>query len=606
MDTLQTDILIIGAGGGGLRAAIAAAEANPKLSIALVSKVYPMRSHTVAAEGGSAGVVQAHDSLDYHFDDTVSGGDWLSDQDVVEYFVNHATEENIRLEHWGCPWSRKPDGRVNVRAFGGMKVERTWFAADKTGFHILHTLFQTSIKYPQIKRFDEYFCTDLLVNDGVCQGVLALDIAEGTFTTMLAKSVIIATGGAGRVYRFNTNGGIVTGDGMALAYRQGVALRDMEFVQYHPTGLPGSGILMTEGCRGEGGILTNSEGYRYLQDYALGPVTPLGETKNKAMELGPRDRLSQAFWHEEQKGRVITTERGTAVNLDLRHLGEKKINERLPFIRELARSYVGVDPVYAPIPVRPTVHYTMGGIQTNVLTQTSLRGLYAVGECASSGLHGANRLGSNSLSELGVFGRVAGEQAAEHAAQADMPQFDAVKVQAAEREAGWQALRIRKGGANGDSLALIRKELADSMEAGVGIYRENARVQATCDKIAELQQRYQQLGLQDGSQTFNTEWLYAIELGFLLDVGEAMAHSARARNESRGSHQRLDQFKERDDINYLKHTQAYKEPGAAPRLEYQDVVITKSQPAVRAYGAAGDAKAAGIGAANGDQQGDKR
>jgi len=595
METLQTDILIIGAGGGGLRAAIAAAETNPKLSISLVSKVYPMRSHTVAAEGGAAGVVQAHDSLDYHFNDTVSGGDWLSDQDVVEYFVNHATEENIRLEHWGCPWSRKPDGRINVRAFGGMKVERTWFAADKTGFHILHTLFQTSIKFPQIQRFDEYFCTDLLVKDGGCQGVLVLDIANGTFTTILAKSVIIATGGAGRVYRFNTNGGIVTGDGMALAYRQGVELRDMEFVQYHPTGLPGSGILMTEGCRGEGGILTNSEGYRYLQDYALGPETPLGQTKNKAMELGPRDRLSQAFWHEEQKGRVISTERGTAVNLDLRHLGEQKINERLPFIRELARSYVGVDPVYAPIPVRPTVHYSMGGIETNGLTQTSIRGLYAVGECASSGLHGANRLGSKSLAELGVFGRVAGEQAAEHAAQADMPQFADVKTQAVENEAGWQALRSRKasstGGSNaGDSLALIRQELADTMEAGVGIYRESAGVQATCDKIAELQQRYQRVGLHDGSQTFNTEWLYAIELGFLLDVGEAMAHSALARKESRGSHQRLDQFDQRDDVNYLKHTQAYRQSGAAPTLKYQDVVITKSQPAVRAYGAAGEAK----------------
>ncbi|MEH6472203.1 MAG: fumarate reductase (quinol) flavoprotein subunit [Halopseudomonas sp.] len=588
METLQTDILIIGAGGGGLRAAIAAAEANPKLSIALVSKVYPMRSHTVAAEGGCAGVVQDHDSLDYHFDDTVSGGDWLSDQDVVEYFVQHAAEENYQLEHWGCPWSRKPDGRVNVRAFGGMKIERTWFAADKTGFHILHTLFQTSIKYPQIKRHDEYFVTDLIVNDGVCQGALMLDIANGTFTAILAKSVIIATGGAGRVYRFNTNGGIVTGDGMALAYRQGVALRDMEFVQYHPTGLPGSGILMTEGCRGEGGILTNSEGYRYLQDYALGPETPLGAPKNKQMELGPRDRLSQAFWHEEQKGRVIATERGTAVNLDLRHLGEAKINERLPFIRELARAYVGVDPVHAPIPVRPTVHYTMGGIQTDIHTQTSIRGLYAVGECASSGLHGANRLGSNSLAELGVFGKVAGEQAADHASQAEMPQFDAVKAQVAEHEAGWQALRT----ANGDEkLATIRQELADTMEDGVGIYREDSQVQATCDKIAELQQRYQNVGMQDGSQTFNTEWLYGIELGFLLDVGQAMAHSALARKESRGSHQRLDGFDARDDAQYLKHTLAYKQQHAAPKLDYQEVVITKSQPAERAYGAAAESQA---------------
>lgn len=587
METLQTDILIIGAGGGGLRAAIAAAESNPGLSISLVSKVYPMRSHTVAAEGGAAGVVQEHDHLDYHFDDTVSGGDWLSDQNVVDYFVQHATEENYRLEHWGCPWSRKPDGRVNVRAFGGMKIERTWFAADKTGFHILHTLFQTSLKFPQIKRHDEFFCTDLIVNDGVCQGALVIDIANGTFTTILAKSVIIATGGAGRVYRFNTNGGIVTGDGMALAYRQGVPLRDMEFVQYHPTGLPGSGILMTEGCRGEGGILTNSEGYRYLQDYNLGPETPLGEAKNKYMELGPRDKLSQAFWHEEQKGRVIKTDRGTAVNLDLRHLGEQKINERLPFIRELSKAYVGVDPVTAPIPVRPTVHYTMGGIQTNILTETSIRGLFAVGECASSGLHGANRLGSNSLAELGVFGRVAGEQAAEHAKQADMPQFEAVKEQVNQNEAGWQSLRTAKGTEN---MADIRKELADTMEDGVGIYREESLVSATCNKLEELQDRYKNVGMKDGSLAFNTEWLYGIELGFLLDVGQAMANSALARKESRGSHQRLDEFNKRDDVNYLKHTLAYKQEGAAPKLEYQDVVITKSKPAERVYGAASEVK----------------
>jgi fumarate reductase flavoprotein subunit len=590
MQTIETDILIIGAGGGGLRAAIAAVDSDPSLNVALVSKVYPMRSHTVAAEGGCAGVVQDHDDFDYHFNDTVSGGDWLCDQDVVEFFVKQAPEENYQLEHWGCPWSRKPDGRVNVRAFGGMKIERTWFAADKTGFHILHTLFQTSTKYEQIKRYDEFFVTDLLVKDGVCQGALMLDIANGTFTTVLAKSVIIATGGAGRVYRFNTNGGIVTGDGMALAYRQGVALRDMEFVQYHPTGLPGSGILMTEGCRGEGGILTNAEGYRYLQDYELGPETPLGQPKNKYMELGPRDRLSQAFWHEEQKGRVLQTERGTAVNLDLRHLGEAKINERLPFIRELARAYVGVDPVNEAIPVRPTVHYTMGGIQTDIKTQTSLRGLYAVGECASSGLHGANRLGSNSLAELGVLGKVAGVQAAEHAKQADRPQLDQLNEQIQANAARWLELRSAKGD---ERPAKLRQELAETMEAGVGIYRDAERVQQTCDKLAELQQRYQNLGLQDGSQVFNTEWLTAIELGFLLDVGQAMAHSALQRKESRGSHQRLDEYKERDDGNYLKHTLAYKQAAGAPKLDYQDVVITKSQPAKRVYGAAAEQKQEG-------------
>lgn len=405
IDIIDTDIAIIGAGGAGLRAAIEIARTSPTSKIALISKVYPMRSHTVAAEGGAAGVVRDDDSLDNHFNDTVSGGDWLCDQDVVQYFVEHATGEMIQLEHWGCPWSRLPDGRANVRRFGGMKIPRTWFAADKTGFHILHTLFQTSLQYPSIKRFDEHFALDLLVDNDSVQGVLAFDMGRGVVRAFRAKSVIIATGGAGRVYQYNTNGGIVTGDGMALAYRHGVPLQDMEFVQYHPTGLPGSGILMTEGCRGEGGILTNKDGYRYLQDYGLGPETPIGEPKNKYMELGPRDRLSQAFYHEWKKGRTINTARGAVVHLDLRHLGESYINERLPFIRSLAQKFVGVDPVHHPIPVRPTAHYTMGGIKTDIDCHTPLSGLFAVGECASVGLHGANRLGSNSLTELSVFGK---------------------------------------------------------------------------------------------------------------------------------------------------------------------------------------------------------
>lgn len=586
METLRADVVIIGAGGAGLRAAIAVAQSDPTLEVALVSKVYPMRSHTVAAEGGCAGVVQDHDSLDYHFADTVSGGDWLCDQDVVQYFVEHATEENLRLEHWGCPWSRRADGTVNVRAFGGMKIERTWFAADKTGFHILHTLFQTSLRFPQIKRYDEYFCTDLLMHDNRCVGVQAIDIKNGSYCQVLGKAVIIATGGAGRVYRYNTNGGIVTGDGMAMAYRQGVALRDMEFVQYHPTGLPGSGILMTEGCRGEGGILTNKDGYRYLQDYELGPETPLGKPKNKYMELGPRDRLSQAFWHEEQQGRVIETQRGTAVNLDLRHLGEQKINERLPFIRELAKSYVGVDPVHEPIPVRPTAHYTMGGIETDIHTKTSIPGLYAIGECASVGLHGANRLGSNSLAELSVFGKVAGEQAADFARQSVSVDSAQLSEQVKNNCARWDALRISKGG---EKLADIRNDMAEAMESGVGIFRSSDGVQATASVLQALQVRMGKLDMSSSHHAFNTEWLVAIELGFMLDVAQAMTISAAARNECRGSHQRLDGCLVRDDERFLKHSQAYYQAGQAPKLSYQDVVITHSPPAARAYGDAQNA-----------------
>ncbi|MCP4041872.1 MAG: FAD-binding protein, partial [Gammaproteobacteria bacterium] len=309
------------------------------LKIALISKVYPMRSHTCAAEGGAAGVLKPDDSLEQHFNDTVGGGDWLCDQDVVEYFVNEAPKELMQLEHWGCPWSRLPDGSVQVRPFGGMKVKRTWMAADKSGFHILHTLFQTSLKYPSIQRYDEFFTTDLLVVDGRCRGVSAIEMSSGQMRHFHAKAVIICTGGAGRIFPFTTNGAIKTGDGSAMAYRAGIPLKDMEFVQYHPTGLPSTGILLTEGCRGEGGVLRNKDGYRYLQDYGMGPETPLGKPQLKTMELGPRDRVSQAFWQEQQKGNTITTKWGDCTYLDLTHLGEKHIDAKLPMTRDLAKSY---------------------------------------------------------------------------------------------------------------------------------------------------------------------------------------------------------------------------------------------------------------------------
>jgi fumarate reductase flavoprotein subunit len=587
MQIIKTDVAIIGAGGSGLRAAIEIAENYPQLDIALISKVYPMRSHTVAAEGGASGVVEEDDSFEQHFHDTVSGGDWLCEQDVVQYFVENAAEQLTQLEHWGCPWSRKADGNINVRAFGGMQKKRTWFAADKSGFHILHTLFQTSTKHPKITRFDEHFCLDLIVEDNKIQGVVILDIAEGEAKLIHAKSVIMATGGAGRVYTYNTNGGIVTGDGMSLAYRHGVALRDMEFIQYHPTGLPGSGILMTEGCRGEGGVLTNKAGYRYLQDYGLGPETPLGQPKNKHMELGPRDKISQCFWQEQQKGNVVSTDRGDVVYLDLRHLGEAKINERLPFIRELAKAYAGVDPVHEPIPVRPTVHYTMGGIATDAKTATSLSGLYAIGECASIGLHGANRLGSNSLSELLVFGKLAGQQAAEYAQQSQHQELTPLRVQAEKIMQRTEALLNSNGS---EKMADIRQAMGDCMEQGVGIYRTQASMQQTIDTLAQLKQRYKNIKITDKSSVFNTEFLYAIELGYLLDTAEAIAHSALLREESRGSHQRIDEFKQRDDVNFLKHSLAYYQADSAPVIKYAAVTITTSQPAERVYGAASETK----------------
>ncbi|MCC8464269.1 MULTISPECIES: fumarate reductase (quinol) flavoprotein subunit [Photorhabdus] len=582
MQIFNADLAIIGAGGAGLRAAIAAAEANPQMKIALISKVYPMRSHTVAAEGGSAAVTQAHDSYDFHFNDTVSGGDWLCEQDVVEYFVENCPTEMIQLEQWGCPWSRKEDGSVNVRRFGGMKIERTWFAADKTGFHMLHTLFQTSLKYPQIQRFDEHFVLDILVDEGQVRGLVALNMMEGTKIQIRANAVIMATGGAGRVYRYNTNGGIVTGDGMGIAFRHGVPLRDMEFVQYHPTGLPGSGILMTEGCRGEGGILVNKDGYRYLQDYGLGPETPLGKPENKYMELGPRDKVSQAFWHEWRAGRTISTPRGNVVYLDLRHLGEKKLLERLPFICELAKAYVGVDPVKEPIPVRPTAHYTMGGIETDQKCETLIKGLFAVGECSSVGLHGANRLGSNSLAELVVFGRLAGEEAVKHVQQTKPVNDRTLDAQARDVVARLNNLLKQKGT---ESWSKIRDEMGISMEEGCGIYRTPELMLKTIDKIAELKDRFKRVKITDNTNVFNTDLLYTIELGFSLDVAECMIHSAINRKESRGAHQRLDEgCTERDDENFLKHTLAFYNPESVPRLEYSDVKITKSIPAKRVYG----------------------
>ncbi|RBP05069.1 succinate dehydrogenase subunit A [Roseiarcus fermentans] len=585
MDHFDADVLIVGAGGAGLRAAIAVAEADPSLTVALVSKVLPMRSHTVAAEGGSAGVIQSTDSLEAHFHDTVAGGDWLCEQDVVEFFVSRSTPEMIQLEHWGCPWNRKPDGNINVRAFGGMKIERTWFAADRSGFHILHTLFQTSTKFPSIKRFDEYFCVDLIVDDGRAQGATVLSPVTGAFTAITARSVILATGGAGRVFRQNTNGGVVTGDGMALAYRHGVPLRDMEFMQYHPTCMPGTGLLFTEACRGEGGHLVNKDGYRYLQDYGLGPVTP--EPRNKTMELGPRDRLSQAFWHESQKGRTFETPGGDAVWLDLRHLGAAKIKERLPLIREMAIEFMDIDPALGQIPVRPAVHYTMGGVPTDIRTATSLPGLYAAGECASSGIHGANRLGSNSLAELFVFGHVAGDEAVKFSRGVSASDSGKLIDQAKASAAKALSLRDQKGG--GERHAVLRKEMALTMEKGCGIYRDAAGMQATCDKLAELKRRYREVTLEDKSAVWNTDWVTALELGYELDVAEAVAASALARRESRGAHQRLDGYENRDDAHFLAHSLATYREAAAPEISYGPVKITTSQPAVRAYGALGEA-----------------
>jgi fumarate reductase flavoprotein subunit len=488
------------------------------------------------------------------------------------------------MEHWGCPWSRELDGTVAVRPFGGMKIERTWFAADKTGFHMLHTLFQTSLKYNNVIRHDEWFATKILVENGRCQGVTAIEMRSGILKVIAAKSVIMCTGGAGRVFPFTTNGAIKTGDGMAMAYRAGIPLKDMEFVQYHPTGLPGTGILITEAARGEGGILVNKDGYRYLQDYDLGLPLDIKDSRHplkKSMELGPRDRLSQAFIKEREQEKTIPGPFGDVVHLDIRHLGRKKIDKKLPFVRELAKNYAGIDPVYEPIPVRPVVHYMMGGIDTNKEGSTILPGLFAAGECACVSINGANRLGSNSLTEILVYGARAGQAAAVFAAEHSEIDIEALKKQGADEYKRITRDFLQKDGGS-ERIATLRKEMHQIMEQSVDIFRSESGLKEACNKIEELKDRFSSILIEDKSLNFNTELTSALELENMIDVAESIIFSALSRRESRGSHQRTD-FANRDDENFLRHSLAYRTE-AESRIEYQDVVITKWPPAERIYG----------------------
>ncbi len=571
MDVVRHDIVIVGGGAAGLRAAIAAVETDPSLSVALVSKVYPMRSHTVSAEGGAAAVARSDDNLDMHAYDTIKGSDFLADQDVVEYFVEEAPKELTLLEHWGCPWSRNEDGSVATRAFGGMTTKRTWFAADKVGFHMLHTLFQHSMRFDRIVRYDEQFVTKLLVDGNRVGGVSALDVRTGEVRAVLGRAVILATGGAGKIFPFTTNGTIKTGDGMALAYRAGVPLKDMEFVQYHPTGLPGTGILITEATRGEGGHLLNAEGERFLttRDYGVG----------QKAELGPRDMIARAIVQEIQAGRGVKGPYGEYVHLDLRHLGEEKINKRLPFVRELGKTYAGVDPVHEPIPIRPVVHYMMGGVDTDADGATVLGGLYAAGETASVTINGANRLGSNSLTECLVFGARAGVHAAGYVRQGPDGSEATLRRQAEEEAARIATLRGRKKG--GERMTPIRSEMNQAMESGCGVYREEGATQAALTQIAQLKGRYADLRLEDDSTVFNTELIQALELGNMLDVAETVAISALHRKESRGAHSRPD-HPTRNDQDFLYHVLASFEAGG-PRLDRKSVTITRWQPEERKY-----------------------
>jgi fumarate reductase flavoprotein subunit len=460
-----------------------------------------------------------------------------------------------------------------------MKKMRTWFAADKTGFHMLHTLFQTSLKYTTITRYDEFFVTKLLVDDGRVQGVVAIELATGKIHAILAKAVILCTGGCGRVFPFTTNANIKTGDGMSLAYRAGAPLKDMEFVQYHPTGLPFTGILITEAARSEGGWMLNKDGYRYLQDYNLG--TPQPQPVLSSMELGPRDRLSQAFVKELEKGRTIDTPYGPVVHLDLRHLGEKLINAKLPFVRELCFKYQGLDPVKELIPVRPVVHYMMGGVHTDINGATPLQGLFAAGEVACVSINGANRLGSNSLTECLVFGARAGRAAAAYAAEQQEPSGH-ILAQAMDEQRRLDERFLRKTGGH-ERIATVREDMQKTTEESAGIYRTGMALLAAAETLRTLQERCQNIALDDHSQTFNTELVAALELSCMLDVAETIVQSALHRTESRGAHQRTD-FPKRDDEKFLAHSLVFQQEDGSPRVEYLPVTITRWPPAERVYG----------------------
>jgi succinate dehydrogenase / fumarate reductase flavoprotein subunit len=566
MEKFTHDIVIVGAGLAGLRAAVAAAEVSDKLDIAVLSKHHPLRSHSVCAQGGTAAVMREKDSLDLHAFDTVKGADYLADQDVVEFFVKQAPKEIILTEHWGCPWSRTQDGKIDQRPFGGHTFPRACFAADMTGFHEMHAIYGKAVTYSNVKFYDEWFVTSLIVENNAVIGLTAIEMATGKMLAIAAKAIIMATGGHERIYEFTTFSHTTTGDGMAMAYRAGAPLEDMEFVQFHPTGLVPSGVLITEGARGEGGYLINANGERFLKKYAP-----------EKMELAPRDVISRAEQTEILEGRGLEGPYGPYIALDLRHLGEEKINERLPLIRDVAIKLGGVDPVKEPVPIRPAAHYSMGGIKANMKTETPIAGLYAAGECSCISVHGANRLGTNSTAECLVFGAVAGEAAAGHAMKSTVHEIPKEKLMAEEKRVYDGIL----GSEGSERVSAIRDEMRHIMNEKVWIYRTGEQLQTALKEIRELKRRFRHVKVDDKGKPFNTGFLSALQLDFMLELGEATIVSAISRTESRGAHSRTD-YPKRDDQNWLKHTLAYYTKDG-PRLEYTPVTITKWSPVARTY-----------------------
>jgi succinate dehydrogenase / fumarate reductase flavoprotein subunit len=563
------DILIIGGGAAGLRAAIAAAETDASLKIAIISKVYPTRSHTVSAEGGIAAAMREYDSVENHAYDTVKGSDFLADQDAVEFFTGRAREEIVTLEHWGCPWSREENGKIAVRAFGGMNVKRTVYAADKTGFYLLHSLFERSLLYENITRFDEWYVTGLITDDHGIGGIEAIRMKTGGLAAIRAKAVIMATGGAGRVYKFTTNSALNTGDGLALAYEAGAALKDMEFVQFHPTAMAKTGILITEAARGEGGHLVNRNGERFLKKYLP-----------EKMELGPRDLVSRAILSEIRDGNGCSGAHGEHVLLDIRHLGKKTIDEKLPLVREIAMSYGNTDPVSEPIAVRPAQHYTMGGISTDINTQSTLPGLFAAGEAACVTIHGANRLGSNSLAECIVFGAQAGKSAAEYCLKHHHKQSDN-QASGGQRLKTGHLLKTILENEGKESIADIRNRMQETMDACAGILRDGKELVKGLSVIKELAEKSDRIGIADKSLVFNTSLTSLLELKSMLKVCEIIFECALRREESRGAHYRTD-FPLRDDSRFLKHHLAVKD-GKDIKISDLAVTMTKWEPEERKY-----------------------
>jgi succinate dehydrogenase / fumarate reductase flavoprotein subunit len=569
------DAVIVGAGGAGLRAALELGQAG---SVAVLSKLYPTRSHTGAAQGGIGAALgnSEEDLWEWHMFDTVKGGDYLVDQAAAELMSHEAIDTVYELEHWGLPFDRTPDGKIAQRPFGGHThhfgqgpVRRSCYAADRTGHMILQTLYQQCVRH-NVQFFNEYHVLDLLIHDGVACGVMAYQILTGETHTFRAKTVLFATGGMGRMFKITSNAHALTGDGPAIALRQGVPMEDMEFFQFHPTGIRNMGILITEAVRGEGGILLNNEGERFMERYS--PTL---------LDLAPRDIVSRAIYLEVQAGRGIDGK--DYVHLDASHLGREVVEAKLPDIADFCMTYLGVNPTVEPMPVQPTAHYAMGGIPTDVdgrvlidEENTPLPGFYAAGECACVSVHGANRLGTNSLVDIVVFGRRAGRDMARF-----MQENDFVALPPEPECKACDEVEHLLHSTGGESVAVIRQELQEVMMDNVGVFRIEEQMRAAVDKVHLLQERYRRVSLQDKGTRFNTELLEAIELGYLLDLAEVTAESALARQESRGAHSRED-YPERDDEHWLKHTLAYR-TGEGVTLKYKPVSVTRFEPKPRTY-----------------------